>query len=721
MVDFEFEFQYAEAKQTALQKAAGSIPAGRCVVLCGGSGCGKTTLLRCINGLIPQFYEGELRGFCRLNGRDTAGMSIGEIGELAASVFQDPRSQFFTVNSSNEVAFGLENHGMPQADIRRRVDEAFGVFHLERLKDRNVYELSSGERQLVSILSAWAMDTQIFLLDEPTANLDFAATQQLRAVLLALKQQGKTLLLSEHRLYYLSGVADEYWVMENGAVAAKYSAGEMRGFSQEKLRGLALRTLDLGNIAVAEKPAPADEGAPALCVKGLRFTYAHQARPIISDMDLSVRAHEVVGLVGANGCGKTTLGKLIAGLYKPAAGQITLFGSGRTPKQLRSQVMFIMQEAEFQFFTNSVINELKYGHAATPEFDQAAETLLRRMGMWECRDRHPFSLSGGQMQKLTLMTAFLSEKPVIVLDEPTAGQDAESLDSCAALIREMGREKTVVIITHDLELIAKACTRCIGLEDGGADAQLPVQNERELQDVRRYMEGFRPADAPPVQKSARERFHPATKLLFWLVTMIAVSTSDNRFAFSVYAALLLLTAADGWIGTALAGGGLFAALWAAARLMPHTVLSFMLVLVPRIAAVWISMKTLIGRNEAGRTLAALRDIRLPERLIMIVAVIFRFFPVLSGDMKLLRQSVATRGVFAAPWEKLRALPAYLEILTVPMALRVIRIAETLSASAETRGIDLKRRKSNFLSLRFSGLDAVFAAVLLAAMAAGLLL
>ena len=118
---------------------------------------------------------------------------------MAASVFQDPRSQFFTVNSSNEVAFGLENHGLPQDKIRRRVDEAFRIFHLERLKDRNVYELSSGERQLISILSAWAMDTDIFLLDEPTANLDFAATQQLKEILLALKKQGKTLLLSEHR------------------------------------------------------------------------------------------------------------------------------------------------------------------------------------------------------------------------------------------------------------------------------------------------------------------------------------------------------------------------------------------------------------------------------------------------------------------------------------------------------------------------------------------
>ena len=193
MIDFEFEFRYAEEKTPILRQTAGSIPKGRCVVLCGGSGCGKSTLLCCINGLIPQFYEGELKGYCRLDGRDTNGLGIGEIGELTASVFQDPRSQFFTVNSSNEVAFGLENHGLP----------AFRLFHLERLKDRNVYELSSGARQLVSILSAWAMDTDIFLLDEPTANLDFAATRQLKTILLALKKQGKTLLLSEHRLYYI--------------------------------------------------------------------------------------------------------------------------------------------------------------------------------------------------------------------------------------------------------------------------------------------------------------------------------------------------------------------------------------------------------------------------------------------------------------------------------------------------------------------------------------
>lgn len=719
MIDFEFEFQYAEEKKPTLGHTCGHIPAGRCVVLCGGSGCGKSTLLRCINGLIPQFYEGELKGFCRLGGKDTAGMSIGEIGELAASVFQDPRSQFFTVNSSNEVAFGLENHGLMQEEIRQRVDKAFGVFHLERLKNRNVYELSSGERQLISILSAWAMDTDIFLLDEPTANLDFAATEQLKEILLELKNQGKTILLSEHRLYYLADIADEFWVMANGEIKANYSSDDAKKLSEEEKRTLSLRTLDLNQVTVSEKHT-AGTYTKALEVSDISYRYAKKTGDILSGVSFSVGEHETVGLVGANGCGKTTIGKLISGLYKPSGGQISLFGKVQNPKQLQKQVMFIMQEAEFQFFTNSVMHELQYGHKVTPEFTKKAEALLISMGMWECRDRHPFSLSGGQMQKLTLMMAYLSDKPLVILDEPTAGQDAQSLEKCAALIREMSKEKTVLIITHDLELIAKACDRCIGLSGGQKDAEFTISAESELQKVRLYMEKFTPVQIKP-QKTHRELFHPATKLIFWLAMMVVISTSNNQLVYSSYAALILLTAADGWLGTAAAGGLSFTALWLAGTLLPNTVFSFMLVLFPRIIAVGISMRMLIGRNEASRTLTALREMHLPERFIMIVAVVFRFFPVLSGDMKLLRQSIRTRGAFATLWQKLKAFPSYIEILTVPMALRVIRIAETLSASAETRGIDLKRRKSNYLSLDFSAWDIAFLFILAISVAAGFIL
>lgn len=720
MIDFEFEFQYSQESTPTLRKVSGNIPAGRCVVLCGGSGCGKSTLLRCLNGLIPQFYEGELTGFCRLDGQDTADLSIGEIGELAASVFQDPRSQFFTVNSSNEVAFGLENHGLPQEKIRDRVDEAFRTFHLEHLKNRNVYELSSGERQLISILSAWAMDTDIFLLDEPTANLDFAATQQLKNILLKLKKQGKTLLLSEHRLYYLADIADEYWIMANGEIKHKYTAEKAKSLLPLQLHTLCLRTLDLEKITVSERPPQPENMPQALSVSNLRYKYGRKNRAILSDVNFSVCEHEIVGLVGTNGCGKTTLGKLIAGLYRSTGGEISLFGKAQKPKQLQKQVLFIMQEAEFQFFTNSVLHELQYGHKITDEFEKKTETLLKSMDMWECRDRHPFSLSGGQMQRLTLMMAYLSDKPIIILDEPTAGQDAESLKRCAELIREIGKEKTVLIITHDLELIADACDRCIGLSGGHSDTEFFIRSQQDLQAVRRYIEHFHPTKVSP-PKQYNERFHPATKLLYWLVLTIVISTSDNHLVYAAYAALMLLTAADGRLTAALIGSASFGLLWAANVLLPDTLFSFMLVLFPRIIAVGISMMTLIGRNEASRTLAALRNMHLPERFIMIVAVIFRFFPVLSGDMKLLRQSIRTRGAFVTLWQKLRALPSYIEILTVPMALRVIRIAETLSASAETRGIDLKRRKSNFLSLRFSAWDILFFVVLTVSVVVGLIL
>ena len=458
----------------------------------------------------------------------------------------------------------------------------------------------------------------------------------------------------------------------------------------------------------------------AFSVSDLRYEYGRKNRAILSDVNFSVCEYEIVGLVGANGCGKTTLGKLIAGLYRSTGGEISLFGKTQRPKQLQKQVLFIMQEAEFQFFTNSVLHELQYGHKITAEFEKKTETLLKSMDMWECRDRHPFSLSGGQMQRLTLMMAYLSDKPIVILDEPTAGQDAESLKRCAKLIREMGKEKTVLIITHDLELIADACDRCIGLSGGHADTDFFIRSQQDLQAVRRYMERFNPTTASP-PRQYNERFHPATKLLCWLVLTIVISTSNNHLVYAAYAALMLLTAADGRLITALIGSASFGLLWAANALLPDTLFSFMLVLFPRIIAVGISMMTLIGRNEASRTLTALRNMHLPERFIMIVAVIFRFFPVLSGDMKLLRQSIRTRGAFVTLWQKLRALPSYIEILTVPMALRVIRIAETLSASAETRGIDLKRRKSNFLSLRFSAWDVLFIIMLTASVVVGLIL
>lgn len=721
MIDFKLNFCYEGENQSALQDVKGTVPSGKCIVLCGDSGCGKTTLLRSMNHLIPTFYEGSLKGYCRMKGQDINALSIGETGKLAASVFQDPRSHFFTVNSSTEVAFGLENHGVTQEKMKRRVEKAFAVFHLEKLKDRNVYELSSGERQLVSILAAWAMDTEILLLDEPTANLDFAAINQLREVLLSLKQQGKTLVISEHRLHYLTDIADEYWVMAQGEIREKRTAQELLALSDEQLSRLSLRTTNLAHLTLQVKQpiSPCSETA-VLSIRDVGFSYRRNESEILRHCFMRVHTGEVVGLIGSNGSGKTTLGKIVSGLLRADYGEINYNGKPANTRVLRKNSLFIMQEAEFQFFTNSVINELKYGHKDTPEICAEIERLLKRFGMWEYRNRHPFSLSGGQMQKLTLMLACLSSKPIIILDEPTAGLDAKSLKSCVALIQEMQKKKMILIITHDLELISQVCNRCICLSKGSIEQEFFLRDNASLNALMRHMnEHFLLSDNQRMFSQIPARCDPRTKLLLLFAAMVAASSTNLTFVFSIAAVTILLSLIERFYRSAFVQSGILILLVVLNGVFPSGIFSFFASFFPRFLVTWAGLETLIARNEAVKTLAAFRKFHIPEKLIMIFSVIFRFFPVISNDMKLMSQSIQTRGAFSRILEKIRFFPQYIEILIVPLSLRVIRIAETLSASAETRGIDLKCKRNSFVSIRSGIWDIVVLVMVVSAVITGL--
>ena len=642
-IDFHLGFTYNERRRPSLVGVEGHIGAGKFVVLCGCSGCGKSTLLRCINHLIPEFYEGELTGFCRINGNDLSDCSIGAVGKQVASVFQDPRSQFFTVNSSSEVAFGLENFGLSHDEMVDRVNEGFQKFGLDYLKDRPVFELSSGERQLVAILSAWALDTDVILMDEPTANLDQGAISRLRGMLSELKSEGKTIVVSEHRLYYLAGLADEYWYMDAGRMVKCYSSQEMLRLTEGELRDRGLRMpeerdIKLTGIHFDEDPVE-DERKEAkahhLTCENVGYRYRGAKKPTLKSVNLALKTGEVVALAGPNGNGKTTFGKVLCGIYRASSGKIALDGVVERRGGLQEKSLFVMQEAEFQFFTNSVWNELKYGKRSSPDLETEMERLLKQSGLWELRNRHPFTLSGGQMQKLVLLLASFSEKPVVVLDEPTAGLDGKSLKTC-------------------------------------------------------------------------------TQMMIALFCCTTSTFVDPSLVNGMFLSGMLLNLYERKYKSSIGYGVVYAALLFAYLAFPNVVTGLLINVIPRFLVIGEFVSALISNDGGSRTIAALRYMSLPERAIMIFSVIFRFVPVMEKDLSLMKQSIHTRGFFKTVREKIAGFPEYMEILLAPLILRVIRIAESLSASAETRGIALPGCRQSFTSLKVNRSDGALT-VLIAAL------
>ena len=521
IIDFNLDFQYEDAKYRSLVNASGTIGKGKCIVLTGPSGSGKSTLLKTMNRLIPEFNEGTLSGFIHMNGKDLDELSIGETGRMASSVFQDPRSQFFTLSSTTEVAFGLENFGFSHDEIVERVDDAFTSSELGRLKDRNVFELSSGERQLVAILAAKAVDTDILLLDEPTANLDLKAIENLKNLLLSLKNEGKTLIISEHRLYYLSSLADEYWILEKGEIVKKLKREEMLSLDGSELSRMGLRTTVQSRIRNSKNKTTYPIEHRTLKMDSISFSYSRGNR-ILDGVSLEAESGDVIGLVGANGSGKTTLGKTISGLLRSDEGRFTLDGKPLSRKDLKKNAIFIMQEAEFQFFSNTVLNELDW-KSSSKERKEEIEKLLEELDLWHVRNQHPFSLSGGQMQKLVLLLAYLSPKPIAILDEPTAGLDGRSLKSVVDLIRKMAERKIIFIITHDEELLSSSCTKAFILENGRVERKLSLLSEEGFEEIRKYMENdLRPDERNvEVESAGKHRLDPRTKFLLFIISMVA--------------------------------------------------------------------------------------------------------------------------------------------------------------------------------------------------------
>lgn len=452
-------FQYeAAAQEDALRNVNLQIHQGECLVLTGESGCGKTTLIRCLNGLIPGFYEGKVTGEIFLRDTSFETLEQHEISSHISTVFQDPRSQFFAVNSTDEVAFGCENLSFSTERINENVEKAFSHLNIGKLKDRSIFQLSSGEKQRLAVASVYAMSTDVILLDEPTANLDEDAIQDIRKMLSALKAEGKTLIISEHRLSWLAGIADRYVYMEQGEIKRIWSTDDVKQLSVDELKKYGLRSFR--EVSMPSQRDPAESGEKELSCEDLTVSYGRQV--ILRDLTLRLTwgaQGKIVGVVGENGAGKTTLAKALCGLLAPKGGSITLNGKKVNPKELCKNTYMVMQDADYQLFTESVFHEMQLAdrkrHAKSHEADhrEIAE-ILNRFGLEEYMERHPLSLSGGQKQRVTIAAALAAGADVLALDEPTSGLDGRNMQSLKDALREIKAQgKLILLVTHDTEFL----------------------------------------------------------------------------------------------------------------------------------------------------------------------------------------------------------------------------------------------------------------------------
>ena len=487
-LSFSYVSELTGDRVEALKDVDLSADAGSLTLVCGASGCGKSTLMKALTGLVPQMTPGELDGVVRINGRNLADVALTDVGHLCSSVFQNPRTQFFCDTVAEELAFCGENYGRERVTLRQQSERAAKLMGISHLMERKLTTLSGGQLQKVALACALASGAPVLLADEPTSNLDPAAISEVRAALKVLKEQGLTIVVVEHRLHFLRGLADQVLLMESGRVTRRWNGAEFFSMGQAQRRSLGLRTLvDPGppetwvgqvqagrqekQVGRQEKQVGRQENREAtpsqvrLSCRGLSFAYG--ANPVFEGLDADFPAGQITCIAGANGVGKTTLVRVLCGLAAPSSGSISMDGVPASRKTRRSACALVMQDTGRQLFSDTLAGELTIG--ASHASGQSGEQLLADFDLANLGERHPLSLSGGQKQRLVIAAARATGRPIVILDEPTSGVDARHLDSITATLRRIADEgAAVVVVTHDGEFAAACADRLITLTATGA-------------------------------------------------------------------------------------------------------------------------------------------------------------------------------------------------------------------------------------------------------------
>lgn len=469
-------YSYSKEVEASLKNVNLTVKEGEFIVLMGKSGCGKTTVTRVINGLATKFYDGKLTGKVFIQNKNLEQIPLWEIGRTVGSIFQDPRSQFFASLTEDEVAFGCENYGFDRKIIQKRIDHAIHKVGGESQLGKEIYSMSSGEKQKIAIASVYAVNPSIYVFDEPSANLDMDSVIKLQELMKFLKNEGHTVIVAEHRLYYLMELAERFIYMNEGRISCEYTAEEMENLTDEGIKSLGLRASSLKSIPSKEQTCICND-EPSIEAQGVTFSY--KKNNIFSDLTIKAYSGDIIALIGHNGVGKTTISKILCGLKKEHSGDILFDGEPVKRSKRKDFTYFVGQNADSQLFGESVEEELMLNKPLYME-NREVELALERYGLWEYKNRHPSSLSGGQKQRLTLAVSDMINPKILILDEPTSGLDGENMRRISRHLKSLSKQgKTIIVITHDYEFVVSTCNRAIGLAEGRCHVDFYINHNSE--------------------------------------------------------------------------------------------------------------------------------------------------------------------------------------------------------------------------------------------------
>lgn len=474
----DLSFQYHSRTDLALKGINLQLFPGQVLLLAGASGSGKTTLMRCINGLIPRTYRGDIQGKMHVFGRPIRDLSMAQLSQTVGTLLQDPERQIVASYVINEVAFGLENLGLTRSEILTRIDETLAYLNIEYLRDRETFQLSGGEKQKVALAAVLAMRPRILLLDEPLASLDPASASEALKVFRRLATDGISILVVEHRVEDVLSIQPERVAyMDNGEIVYNGDANglmDVVDYRRIKLPApVVLKRAQATPMQEIETALPPKSDTPLIRFDNVSFRYSPDHPEVLENINFEIHPGEVIAILGHNGAGKTTLVKHALGLLKPTQGKVLLEGHDTrkiSVAQAAHTVGYVFQSPSQMLFAPTVEDELAFG----PRNLEHPEEQVRQDVAWSIETVHltqelkmpPLALSFGQQKRVSIAAVLAMRSRILMMDEPTAGQDYWNYQSFMDSILQMPGFDAVLFITHDLDLAVIYANRIILVDAG---------------------------------------------------------------------------------------------------------------------------------------------------------------------------------------------------------------------------------------------------------------